>query len=182
LLIPYLLKNCYFGIEPNRWLINDAIAKETGSDILEIKSPQFSYNEDFDCSSFDVKFDYIIAQSIVTHCGPDLFRRFVASARSALDDKGIMLISAVRSAEQRANLPDNGWHYPLCVAYSDEQILEFFSEAGLFGISIPWYHPAARWYLAAPSQARLPTDWERRFLTGAVLHDPQLANSRGGQL
>jgi hypothetical protein len=67
------------------------------------------------------------------------------------------------------SLPANGWHYPLCVAYSDEQILAFFAEAGLSGISISWYHPAASWYMAALSQARLPNDQERLLLTGAVI-------------
>ena len=179
LLMPYLREKCYYGIDPNRWLINDAIACEIGSDILTIKKPRFSYGADFDCNGFAVKFDYIIAQSIVTHCGPDLFRKFVINARSALDDNGVILISVTQSEEQRVLLPDDGWHYPECVAYSGEQILDFFAEAGLFGISIPWYHPAARWYMAALSQARLPTDGERRLLTGAVLHDPQFAKSRG---
>jgi SAM-dependent methyltransferase len=182
LLIPYLRKNCYFGIDPNRWLIEDAIAYETGSEMLEIKRPQFAYTCDFYCGIFDVKFSYIIAQSIVTHCGPDLFRRFIASAGNALDDNGLILISVVQSAEQKTSLPEDGWHYPLCVSYSEEQISEFFAEAGLSGISIPWYHPAARWYLAARSPARLPTDGERQLLTGAVLHDPQFANSRGVRL
>jgi hypothetical protein len=62
LLIPYLWEKCYFGIEPNRWLNDDAIAYETGVDALGIKKPQFSYREDFDCNCFGVKFDYIIAQ------------------------------------------------------------------------------------------------------------------------
>jgi hypothetical protein len=179
LLIPYLREKCYYGIDPNRWLIDDAIARETGSDVLTIKKPQFSYGADFYCDGFGVRFDYIIAQSIVTHCGPDLFCKFIINARKALDDNGLMLISVFQSEERQTSLPEDGWHYPICVAYSDEQILEFFAEAGLSGISIPWYHPELRWYVAALSQARLPTDGERRLLTGAVLHDPQFANSRG---
>lgn len=177
LLMPYLREKCYYGIDPNRWLIDDAIARETGSDVLAIKKPQFSYSGDFECNGFGVKFDYIVAQSIVTHCGPDLFRKFLIGARDALDDNGVILISVIQSEEQKTSLPEDGWHYPLCVAYRDEQILEFFAEAGLVGISIPWYHPAACWYVAALSEARLPTDSERRLLTGAVLHDPQFANS-----
>ena len=182
LLIPYLREKCYYGIDPNRWLIDDAIARETGSDVLTLKRPQFSYNADFDCNGFGVKFDYIIAQSIATHCGPDLFHKFIISARNALDDNGLILVSVIHSEERKTSLPEDGWHYPMCVAYSDKQILGFFAEAGLSGISIPWYHPAARWYVAALSQARLPSDGERRLLTGVVLHDPQFANSRGESL
>jgi SAM-dependent methyltransferase len=182
LLIPYLREKCYYGIDPNRWLIDGAIARETGSDILKIKKPRFSHNADFDCNRFGVKFDYIIAQSIVTHCGPDLFQKFIFNARNAIDEEGLILLSVSQSEEQRTHLPENGWHYPICVAYSDEQILEFIAEAGLTGISIPWYHPELHWYVAALSRARLPTDGERRLLNGAVLHDPQFANSRGESL
>ena len=179
LLIPYLREKCYYGIDPNRWLIDDAIARETGDDVLIIKKPQFSYGADFDCNCFGVKFDYIIAQSIMTHCGPDLFRKFMINAGKSLDNDGLILVSVIQTEEKNTSLPEEGWHYPSCVAYSDEQILKFFSEAGLSGTSIPWYHPAARWYVAALSQARLPSDGERRLLTGAVLYDPQFANSRG---
>jgi SAM-dependent methyltransferase len=179
LLIPYLREKCYYGIDPNRWLIDDAITRETGSDLLTIKKPQFSYNALFECNDFGVKFNYIIAQSIVTHCGPDLFHKFIISARNSLDDDGIILISVIKSDELTTPLPEDGWHYPRCVAYNDKQILEFLAEAGLCGLSIPWYHPAACWYVAALSAARLPTDGERRLLTGAVLHDPQFAKSRG---
>ena len=179
LLIPYLREQCYYGIDPNRWLIDDAIARETGSDVLRIKKPYFSYNGDFDCDGFGVKFDYIVAQSIATHCGPDLFQRLILSASNCLSDNGIILISIFRSEEQQTSLPERGWHYPMCVAYGDDQILELFAKAGLSAISIPWYHPELHWYVAALSQARLPTDGERRLLRGAVLHDPQFANSRG---
>jgi SAM-dependent methyltransferase len=180
LLIPFLRERCYYGIDPNRWLIDDAIARETGSDVLGIKKPNFSYNGDFDCSGFGVKFDYIFAQSIMTHCGPDLFRKFIINASNCLADNGLILLSIFQSKERQTSLPEEGWHYPMCVAYSDEQILRFFAKAGLSGISIPWYHPELHWYVAARSQARLPTDSERLLLRGAVLHDPQFANSRAG--
>jgi SAM-dependent methyltransferase len=180
LLIPYLRERCYYGIEPNRWLIDDAIAYETGKDIVRIKNPVFSFQDNFDCSSFGVKFDYIIAQSIVTHCGPNLFRKLLRGAREALEYQGLLLLSAIQAETPPASLPEDGWHYPACVAYADSQICEFFAEAGLYGVSIPWYHPAARWYVAAISPDRLPSESERRLLTGAVLHDPQFSCSRIG--
>ena len=40
LLIPYLLPGRYYGLEPNRWLIEDGIAHELGSTIIDIKSGQ----------------------------------------------------------------------------------------------------------------------------------------------
>lgn len=178
LLIPYLLEKSYFGIDPNRWLIDDAIARETGKDIVRIKSPSFSSNDDFDCSVFGAKFDYIMAQSIVTHCGPDLFKKLFKSAGECLQKDGLLLFSVIRTNVPQAALPKDGWHYPACVAYTDTQIVEFLTEVGLHGVAIPWYHPSAHWYVASLSPARLPTEVERRLLRGVVLHDPQFAKSR----
>ena len=38
LLIPYLLKGNYFGLEPEKWLVNEALANELGRDILGTKN------------------------------------------------------------------------------------------------------------------------------------------------
>ena len=155
-------------------------AHETGSDVVGIKRPTFSFDDRFNCASFGVRFDFIIAQSIVTHCGPDLFRRLMKSAREALQDDGLILFSAILADDPLAPLPANGWHYPDCVAYTDEQLGGVLNEAGLHGTPIPWRHPGASWHVAALSPARLPSEDERRLLTGAVLFDPQFADSRIG--
>ena len=40
LFIPYLEPNCYYGIEPNKWLIDEAIEKEFGDyDLINLKNP-----------------------------------------------------------------------------------------------------------------------------------------------
>jgi len=83
-LIPYLQAGGYFGIDPNKWLIEDGIENELGQDGIQLKRPRFAYNTDFDCSIFGEKFDYIIAQSIFTHCGPNHFETFLERAAQAL--------------------------------------------------------------------------------------------------
>jgi SAM-dependent methyltransferase len=178
LLIPYLQEGCYFGIEPNRWLIDDAIERELGADIVRKKRAVFSYRDDFDCASLGVSFPFIMAQSIFTHCGPDLFHRLLRNFRPVLEPDGLILFSYLRISDQAAVLPKDGWHYPESVPYTETQIALFLEEAGLTGIAIPWYHPGASWHLAARSVERLPTEHERRLLTGAVLFDPQFAASR----
>jgi SAM-dependent methyltransferase len=55
LLILYLQRGKYFGIDPNRWLIDDALRCELGWDIVSTKEARFSY-EDFDCSVFGERF------------------------------------------------------------------------------------------------------------------------------
>jgi hypothetical protein len=57
----------YFGIEPNAWLIEDAIRYEIGPDMIRIKRPTFDHNSDFTLTVFDEAFHYMVAQSIMTH-------------------------------------------------------------------------------------------------------------------
>ncbi len=178
LLIPYLLEGRYFGVEPNRWLIDDALARELGEDIVRLKRPTFSHRSDFDCAALGTTFDFIVAQSIVTHCGPMIFRELMRSFSAVLEPDGLILFSYIQAPNWETALPSEGWHYPDCVAYAEPIVEEFLKAAGLIGISIPWYHPGAKWYLAARSSERLPNAQEVSLLTGMVLFDPQFAASR----
>ena len=49
-IIPYLNAGGYTGLEPNTWLIDEAIEKEIGRDVLDIKKPIFVNNDQFDVS------------------------------------------------------------------------------------------------------------------------------------
>ena len=48
LLIPYLNQKNYFGVEPNKWLVEDGIANEIGKDLVKIKKPTFSFHTSMD--------------------------------------------------------------------------------------------------------------------------------------
>ncbi len=47
LFIPYLLPGRYYAIEPQRWLIEEALRKEVGKDIVRLRKPTFSNDDDF---------------------------------------------------------------------------------------------------------------------------------------
>lgn len=175
--IPYLQKGKYFGIEPNKWLIEDGIENEVGASALSLKSPTFAHNTDFDCSIFDEKFDFIIAQSIFTHTGPNHFRRFLESAAATLKPNGIILFTFNKSEESGQALPDDGWYYPECVVYHEASVHKMVSETSLKGRLIPWFHPASQWYAAALTADTLPTDEYLYHLTGAVLREEQFTAS-----
>jgi SAM-dependent methyltransferase/2-polyprenyl-3-methyl-5-hydroxy-6-metoxy-1,4-benzoquinol methylase len=177
LLIPYLRPNRYYAVEPNRWLVEDAIEHELGRDAIELKQPTFSEQDDFSCTGLGATFDFIMAQSIVTHCGPDLFQTLMTSFASVLEDDGLVLFSYWNTPVELPQPPRNGWIYPGSVKYTEDQLEAFLKQAGLHGAPIPWYHPGASWYLAAKSAERLPSEAERRLLSGAVLFDPQFAKS-----
>lgn len=179
LIMSYLDPGRYYGIEPNAWLIEDAVARQVGEDLIHLKSPQFDHNERFDTSVFGCKFDFIVAQSIFSHTGPDLVRAGLASFAGSVETRGLIAVTFIHGDE---DCDGDGWYYAgqpnnRRVTYRPETIRAFAREAGLFSKAIPWYHPRQNWYLMAHEEARLPTDGMLKHLTGAVLFDPAFAAS-----
>jgi hypothetical protein len=43
MLIPYLRPGHYFGVEPNRWLVEKGIEHELGRDLIGMKQPSFRF-------------------------------------------------------------------------------------------------------------------------------------------
>jgi len=179
LLIGYLNSGCYHGVEPNRWLIEEAIENQLGSDVLQLKQPRFDHNDRFDVTIFDTKFDYIVAQSIFSHTGKDLVLKGLSGFRQVLADSGII---AVTFNHGEHDCDGSGWYYPdqpdnRKVTYQPATIAAFAREVDLHIARIPWYHPRQHWYLLARDRSRLPTPDMMQHLTGAVLFDPDFEDS-----
>ncbi|MEM9262490.1 MAG: methyltransferase domain-containing protein [Pseudomonadota bacterium] len=166
LLIPYLRENNYFGIEPNEWLVDEGFLRELGNDARTLKKPQFSNDQYFDCTVFNQKFDFIIAQSIITHTGHVNTERLIKSAGQALADDGIFAFSYIRGNEGDP-LPGDDWYYPECVGYSDQYLTDQFAANGMIATAIPWFHPGASWMIA-------------RLATASAL-SPEFIQSLGGR-
>lgn len=175
LLMMYLAPGNYYGVEPNKWLVDAAIAQELGGEaLIALKRPHFDYNDEFRADVFGVTFDFINAQSILSHTGVDLTVRALANFKKALAPHGLITATFVPNTKQAETRAD-GWHYPPCVAYSAESIATFARDAGLHCMRIPWHHPRQDWYLFAHDRAQLPTEEEaQRHLTGWVLRDAGL--------
>lgn len=174
LLIPYLDPGNYCGIEPNRWLIDEAIERQVGRDLIRIKRPSFDGNDAFDAGVFGRRFDFILVQSIFSHCGPDLVATALASMRAALQPGGLIAATFVEGDRDEVQ---PGWVYPGCVPYTAARIRRFAAAAGLGSVAIPWYHPRQAWHLFASDPRRLPTPAETPLLRGAVLGDPEFMES-----
>ena len=174
LFIGYLDEGRYFGIEPNKWLIEDAIDNQTGKDLIFLKKPQFDYNSDFATDVFSRQFDFIVAQSIFTHAGSDLISIALRNFKESLKPNGLIAVTFI---EGNSDFDGNGWVYPGRVNYRLSTIKRFAEEADLFVIRIPWYHPRQTWYLLSKDRQRLPNDAMLRYLTGAVLFDAEFADS-----
>ncbi len=174
LFIGYLDERRYFGIEPNKWLIEDAINNQVGKDLILLKKPQFDYNSDFVTDVFSQQFDFIIAQSIFSHAGSDLISIALRNFKESLKPNGLIAATFV---EGNQDFDGNGWVYRRCVNYRPSTIKRFAEEADLFIIRIPWYHPGQTWYLLSRDRRRLPNYAMLRYLTGVVLFDPEFVES-----
>ncbi len=173
LFIPYLNAGRYFGIEPNKWLVDAAFENEIGRDILEIKKPEFAYVDDFSVP-FDGKFDFVLAQSIFSHTELGLLEKALHNIAPALAQDGLFACTFLEASRDH---PGEEWIYPLNVTYRPETIQAAARNARLSAVRIPWYHPRQDWYVMAHDASRLPTFGARRYLYGAVLDDPDLAES-----
>jgi SAM-dependent methyltransferase len=174
LLISYLDEGRYFGIEPNKWLIEDAINNQVGKNLIALKKPQFDYNSDFATDVFSEQFDFIIAQSIFSHSGRDLIAIAMRNIKESLRPNGLFAATFIEGIK---DYDGNGWVYPDCVNYRPTTIKRFAEEIGLFVTRIPWFHPRQTWYLFAEDRSRLPNKAMHRYLAGAVLFESEFAAS-----
>jgi SAM-dependent methyltransferase len=174
LFIVYLNEGRYFGIEPKKWLIEDAINDQIGKDLIRIKKPTFSHNDDFETKVFQVQFDFILAHSIFSHSSREIILTALRNFRDSLKAGGLIAATFV---EGIMDSNSNGWVYPGFVNYRSSTIQKIVEEAGLFAVRIPWYHPKQTWYILAHQSKFLPNDALMHHLTGVVLFSPEFAES-----
>jgi SAM-dependent methyltransferase len=179
LLIPYLSRGKYHGVEPNHWLVERAIEQEIGRDLIALKWPHFHCLDNFQVDECGRDFDYILAQSIFSHTGVDLLRRALASFARALSPKGIAVATFIHAQKNsRSLVQTNGWVYPDVVAYDPSHLQDEFKACGIFGRPLPWYHPHHQtWYILAKHTAELPDPALDRNFCGAIWRVPECSDS-----
>src|ERR1051325_7837706 len=65
LLIPYLNRGKYFGVEPNKWLVEEGIGREVGQSLVEVKRPTFLFTSSPEnIWKLETIFNFAVAQSI----------------------------------------------------------------------------------------------------------------------
>ncbi len=107
-LIRFLEPGCYFGIEPNRTMLEAGCTRIVTAPVLAAKRPRFDHNDRFDFSVFDTEFDFVIARSIWTHTSPaqlvTMLEQFAATAPT-----GVMLASIKECPWYRRQHQGEGW-------------------------------------------------------------------------
>lgn len=178
LAIPYLDPGGYTGLEPNQWLVEDAIERQLGRAILAIKRPVFHAFDDFRADRCGEGFDYIVAQSIFSHAGPDVVQTALAGFRRALAPSGLALSTFAHPRPELATAEAaSGWVYPKGVGFEPAHVVRLIEAAGLFGRALPWFHPYQTWYAIAPVAARIPPPKYDGLLRGAIFGPPEWKES-----
>lgn len=164
-LIPFLHSGNYFGIDPNGWLMDEGFSNETGDALRTVKSPVFSEDDAFDCSVFETPFDFIMAQSIITHAGADNTKALIEGAARALKNDGIMVLSYLKG-EEGIDLPMEPWTYPFNVPYPESWLKSVCADNGLVWRQLDWHHPGATWAAIVRDERRLPSPETQLGLNG----------------
>ena len=149
LLIPYLNKNNYIGVEPNKWLVNDGITNELGTSILKTKKPTFLFKDSIDSYDF-MGCDYAIAQSIFSHCSIDLIDKWLFDIEKHLAENGILLATFLVGKQ---DFKGKGWVYPDCVEYEVKTIAGIAQKNNFYFKLINWWHPRQQWALFIKSES-----------------------------
>jgi len=158
LLIPYLNKGNYFGIEPNKWLVEEGIKRELGESLLQIKKPTFLFSDcPSDLTNANLTFDFAVAQSIFSHCGLDLIKGWLTGISRCLVPTGALLATFLRGEEDSSR---SGWIYPECVSFTTTTLSQIAREANLRFELLDWKHPRQSWALFAADN--FDTTWFKK--------------------
>ena len=149
LLIPYLNRGKYFGIEPNEWLVEEGIRRELGETLVQIKRPTFFFSDSPNTIAQEkIAFDFAVAQSIFSHCGIDLIKGWLSAISSSLAEDGALVATFLIGEEDSLR---KGWIYPDCVNYRPATLERAAKDANLRFEILDWKHPRQTWALfAAP--------------------------------
>ena len=149
LLIPYLNRGRYFGVEPNEWLVAEGIKRELGETLVQIKRPTFFFSDSPDASAqAKIAFDFALAQSIFSHCGLDLIKGWLSAISRSLAQDGALVATFLIGEEDCAQ---TGWVYPECVNYRSATLERAAADVNLRFEILDWKHPRQTWALfAAP--------------------------------
>jgi SAM-dependent methyltransferase len=149
LLIPYLNRGKYFGVEPNEWLVEEGIRRELGQSLVEIKRPAFLFTDSPEAiAEMKVAFDFAVAQSIFSHCGLDLIKGWLSAISRSLAKDGALIATFLIGKEDS---PRVGWIYPDCVDYRPATLERAAKDLNLRFEILDWKHPRQTWALfAAP--------------------------------
>lgn len=148
LFVVYLQAGHYFGVEPERWLVDAAIRSELGAELVARKRPTFHHGRDFAFGVFGRTFDFLLANSIFSHASPAQIGTCLAEAARVMTPASIFLASYV---DGPTDYTGDAWVYPGTVTYTLPRLQALAAAAGLTCERLDWpyvYGEGAQTWLA----------------------------------
>jgi 2-polyprenyl-3-methyl-5-hydroxy-6-metoxy-1,4-benzoquinol methylase len=85
--------------------LDAGIQQEMGDEIMLIRKPHFYHFDDFEITRIGEKFDFILAQSVLSHAGVDAFEKIVREASKSLKSGGVFAATYFDGAQSN----QRGW-------------------------------------------------------------------------
>jgi SAM-dependent methyltransferase len=92
-LMRFLDPGCYFGIEPQREMLDVGLRQLVEPEVVARAHARFAFNDDFDLSVFGERFDFVIARSIWTHASKTQIAKMLSSFAATSQPLGVFLAS-----------------------------------------------------------------------------------------
>lgn len=108
-LIHFLNEDCYYGIEPAEKRVELGKKHLLHPEILVSKRPQFDFNERFDTSVFQTKFDFFLAGSIWTHCSKESIKVMLDGFVNNTTESAVFLTSYLPARLKKNDYQGNDW-------------------------------------------------------------------------
>lgn len=102
--IQYLNDGNYFGIDKDKWLLDQGCRIELPRYGLESKKCHLIELEDFNFSSLNTQFDYALAQSVFTHLPLNSIIRCIMNVEKALKEEGEFYATFFENAKGKFDL------------------------------------------------------------------------------
>lgn len=92
-LLRFLDPGCYFGIEPNREMLELGLRELVEPEVVERAGAHFDSGDQFDFSVFGERFDFVVARSIWTHASKTQIDTMLDSFAATCAPRGVLLAS-----------------------------------------------------------------------------------------
>jgi SAM-dependent methyltransferase len=148
LVIEYLRKGHYAGVDPNEWLRQKTLKNSQARELVQEKQARFLSRDDFDASELGSKFDFVLSHSVLSHCAHWQLEQYLRNAGKALAPGGRILASIYLSEGNpygssgtpgKEDSMDETWQYPGISPYpgiSWFKLATVISTAGRCGLAV----------------------------------------------
>jgi hypothetical protein len=108
-LIPLLDRGHYCGIEPNVTWVTEGTRRFIDPAVLEVKSPRFDHNANFDLTVFGEEFTHVLLRSIWTHAAKSQIEACLDGFAATAAPGGVMLSSVFPIRPGRRDYKGSEW-------------------------------------------------------------------------